>query len=113
MAHLRDEREYALPWPIPSTAFSEPAFQRRAGRPVPRYWRGSTWMPINWLLHHGLRTHGYEEDARRLAERSVELVHRSGLREYYDPIDATPEGAQGFGMSALALDLECQIDGGR
>jgi hypothetical protein len=110
VAHLRDEREYALPWPIPSTAMREPAFQRRAGRPVPRYWRGSTWMPTNWLLHHGLRVHGYEDDARRLAERSVELVHRSGLREYYDPIDATPEGAQGFGMSTLALDLECQLD---
>ena len=33
VTHLRDEREYALPWPIPSTALSEPAFQRRAGRP--------------------------------------------------------------------------------
>ncbi|HEX9106772.1 MAG TPA: hypothetical protein VF832_06085, partial [Longimicrobiales bacterium] len=104
--HLRDPRAYALPWPVPSTAASEPAFRRRTGRLFLSYWRGSTWIASNWLLHRGLAQHGYLEDARRLAQRTVELVQRSGFREYFDPIDGSPSGARGFGMSTLAVDLE-------
>ncbi len=52
--HLADAGEYALPWPVPSTAASEPAFTRRTG-PIPRYWRGETWLAGTWLLHRGLR----------------------------------------------------------
>ena len=50
--HLADRGEYALPWPVPSTAMSEPAFRRRT-RPVPRYWRGETWLAATWFLHRG------------------------------------------------------------
>lgn len=106
VTHLRDPHAYALPWPVPSTAASEPAFRRRTGRLFPSYWRGSTWIAANWLLHHGLVQHGYLDDARRLAQRTVELVRRSGFREYFDPVDGSPAGARGFGMSTLAVDLE-------
>ena len=121
VAHLRDAREYALPWPIPSTARSEPAFQRRAGRPVPRYWRGSTWMPTTWLLHHGLRVHGYEEDATaaRRAQRRArpplgpprvlrpdrrDARGRAGVRD--ERAGARPRvPAERRGGSRLALDM--------
>jgi glycogen debranching enzyme len=76
---------------------------------VPRYWRGSTWIATSWLLHHGLVRHGYLDLARDLARRTVRLVGGFGLREYFDPVDGTPEGAQGFGMSCLALDLEAWL----
>ncbi len=105
--HLADRGEYALPWPVPSTAMSEPAFRRRTG-PVPRYWRGETWLAATWLLHRGLRQHGFDDLARQLARQATRLVAGRGLREYYDPIDGTPQGARHFGMSALVLDLERQ-----
>lgn len=104
---LADPNEYALPWPVPSTAASEPAFRRRTG-PVPRYWRGETWLAGTWLLHRGLKLHGFGELAHTLARQASRLVAGHGLREYYDPIDGTPQGAQHFGMSALVLDLEHQ-----
>jgi hypothetical protein len=104
---LADRCEYALPWPVPSTAASEPAFRRRTG-PIPRYWRGETWLAGTWLLHRGLRQHGFHELARTLARQGSRLVAGRGLREYYDPIEGTPQGAQHFGMSALVLDLERQ-----
>jgi glycogen debranching enzyme len=107
-AHLGDPTAYALPHPVPSTAASEPSFMRRT-RGVPRYWRGSTWIVSSWLLHRGLREHGFTDAARELARRTVRLAVGSGLREYYDPCDGTPQGAQGFGMSTLALDLEHQL----
>jgi Mannosylglycerate hydrolase MGH1-like glycoside hydrolase domain len=102
---LGDRGEYALPWPVPSTAASEPAFRRRTG-PIPRYWRGETWLAGTWLLHRGLRQHGFHDLARTLARQGSRLVAGRGLREYYDPIEGTPQGAQHFGMSALVLDLE-------
>jgi glycogen debranching enzyme len=105
---LADRCEYALPWPVPSTAASEPAFRRRTG-PVPRYWRGETWLAGTWLLHRGLRQHGFHDLARTLARQASRLVAGRGLREYYDPIEGTPQGAQHFGMSALVLDLEREI----
>jgi hypothetical protein len=102
---LADRGEYALPWPVPSTAASEPAFRRRTGL-VPRYWRGETWLAATWLLHRGLRIHGFDDLARTLARQATRLVAGRGLREYYDPLQGTPQGAQHFGMSALVLDLE-------
>jgi glycogen debranching enzyme len=104
-AHLSDPAAYALPHPVPSTSAAEPSFARRT-RGIPRYWRGPTWIVSSWLLHRGLREHGLADTARHLAERTVRLAVGSGLREYYDPCDGTPQGAQGFGMSTLALDLE-------
>jgi hypothetical protein len=105
--HVADRGEYALPWPVPSTSASEPAFRRRTG-PIPRYWRGETWLAGTWLLHQGLRQHGFDDLARQLARQAIRLVAGRGLREYYDPVDGTPQGAQHFGMSALVLDLERQ-----
>jgi hypothetical protein len=105
---LADRCQYALPWPVPSTAASEPAFRRRTG-PIPRYWRGETWLAGTWLLHRGLRQHGFHDLARTLARQASRLVAGRGLREYYDPIEGTPQGAQHFGMSALVLDLEREI----
>ena len=106
-AQIADPAEYALPWPVPSTAASEPAFRRRTGL-VPRYWRGETWLAATWLLHRGLRQHGFDDLARGLARQAVRLVAGRGLREYYDPVEGIPQGAQHFGMSALVLDLEHQ-----
>jgi hypothetical protein len=105
--HLADPGEYALPWPVPSTSASEPTFRRRTGL-IPRYWRGETWLAGTWLLHRGLRQHGFDELARTLARQASRLVAGRGLREYYDPIEGAPQGAQHFGMSALVLDLEHQ-----
>jgi hypothetical protein len=107
---VADPREYALPWPVPSTAASEPAFTRKTA-PVPRYWRGETWLAGTWFVHHGLRLHGFDDLARDLARRAARLVAAHGLREYYDPVDSWPQGAQHFGMSALVLDLIRQHDG--
>ncbi len=59
-------------------------------------------------VHRGLRTHGFDDLARTLARQACRLVAGRGLREYYDPVDGTPQGAQHFGMSALVLDLERQ-----
>ena len=101
--HLLNEREFWLPYPIPSIAATDPSFD--PGWKTDTTWRGPTWMNVNWYLYWGLRQHGFDDVARELARRSIELVAKSGVREFFDPITGDGEGARDFGWTTLVLDL--------
>jgi glycogen debranching enzyme len=101
--HLLNEREFWLPFPVPSVAASEPSFD-------PEYrtraiWRGPTWINSNYYLYWGLRAHGYRDVATELAKRSVQMVGAGGMREFFNPYTAQGLGAVDFGWTALILDL--------
>jgi hypothetical protein len=71
-----------------------------------RYWRGPTWININWLLRRGMLTHGFRAEAEDLRASMLALVHRSGHHEYYHPDSGQGIGAPAFSWTAaLALDL--------
>ena len=101
--HLLNEREFWLPFPIPSVAATEPSFdpENRAQTT----WRGPSWVNSNWYLWQGLRAHGYIEVATELARRTVTMLDRSGIREFFNPFDADGLGAVDFGWSTLVLDM--------
>ncbi|WP_394834263.1 hypothetical protein LVJ94_47970 [Pendulispora rubella] len=101
--HLLDGNEFWLEYPLPSVAATEPSFD--PGFTVNAIFRGPTWINTNWYLYWGLRTHGYADVARTLALRTVDMVAKSGMREFYDPRDATGHGAKDFAWSSLVLDL--------
>jgi len=93
-------------YPVPSVALHEPEFRadsRVDGRE--RIWRGGTWVNTNWFLVHGLRQHGFDDEANEIRAATLELIERHGFREYFDPLNGAPGGAQGFGWSTLAIDL--------
>lgn len=97
---LEDPAEYGSAWPVPTVPLGDAAFEPQ------RYWRGPTWINTNWLLVAGLRDCGFESAARRLAARTVELVARSGFREYFDPLTGDGCGASDFAWTAaLTIDL--------
>ena len=82
---------FGCPWPLPTTSPSDPAFDGQ------RYWRGPTWMNINWLLG--------DRPGLAVIERSLELLARNGFREYFDPVTGSGLGARDFTWSAaVALD---------
>ena len=88
------------PWPVTSASKASPAFDAR------RYWRGPVWVNVNWFLARGLERAGLGEEARRLAELTLQLVTRSGFVEYYAPTTGEPFGARDFSWSAaLTIDL--------
>lgn len=101
--HLLNEREFWLPYPVPSVAATEPSFDPEHRTGVT--WRGPTWVNVNWYLYWGLRAHGYGEVARELAARTVAMVARGGVREFFNPYTAAGQGARDFGWTTLVLDL--------
>ncbi len=57
-------------YPVPSVSLHEPEFRassRLRGRE--RIWRGGSWINTNWFLVHGLRQHGYSDEARENPRR--------------------------------------------
>jgi len=85
---------------ITTTSKAEPAWEAR------RYWRGPVWIILNWLLADGLRRYGFNDLAEALRRDSLELITRSGFREYYDPRDGSGCGSTDFSWSAaLAIEL--------
>lgn len=101
--HLTNEKEFWLPYPIPSTAASEASFD--PGWLTKTTWRGPTWVNVNWYLYWGLRQHGFSDVAAELARRTVAMQAIGGIREFYDPRTAEGQGATSFGWSCLVLDL--------
>jgi hypothetical protein len=87
---------YPLPSVPPSSRWFEPK----------RYWQGPTWININWLVVDGLKRYGYRSHAEALTDGTIELVERSGFREYFDPLTGEGAGVDRFSWTAaLAIDL--------
>lgn len=93
-------------WLCASTALDDPGFDPH------RYWRGPVWINMNWMLYHALLRYGFEEMASKLRSDSLELIHKFGFWEYYNPWKILPDGEKqgGYGANefswtaALALD---------
>ncbi len=85
------DRDFDVPFPLPTTAPGDPRFDRVA------YWRGPTWVNLNWLLDGPLDG--------RLRAPTLDLVGRRGFREYFDPLSGDGLGADDFTWTAaLVLD---------
>lgn len=109
--HLLNEAEFWLPYPIACYARTEPDYyQQRIGREC--NWRGTTWIPTNYMVFHGLRKAGFEDAARQLAYKSFELVIREETtREFYNGETGAGQGLNPFwGWSALAYFMPFEYE---
>lgn len=105
--HLLDPREYWTLYPVPTVAIKQHQF---SPKPLSIFdwsslWRGPTWLMTNWLIFDGLLAHGYNAEAKMLAERTKQLIERSGFREQYNPYTAEGYGANRFSSSTLVVDM--------
>ncbi|WP_406108760.1 MGH1-like glycoside hydrolase domain-containing protein [Micromonospora globbae] len=86
--------------PLPSYDRTAPDFE-----PL-RYWRGPSWMNINWLVRRGLLAHGRADLADGLRRSMLGLVAGAGCHEYFHPDTGAGLGSPAFGWTAaLVLDL--------
>jgi putative isomerase len=98
---LKDPKGLATPWPLPSVAVNSPAY--RPGE----FWRGGTWINLNWVAIRGLQRYGFADEAKALRERTLELIALTPvLYELYDSQSGAPVGSPHYGWtSALYIDL--------
>lgn len=68
-----------------------------------RYWRGSTWPQLSYLLWLAARRHGNVAVAASLADSTVAGALASGLSEYWHPDTAQGGGAAPQSWTGLAL----------
>jgi glycogen debranching enzyme len=104
--HLLNEEEFWSDFPIPSVALDEPTF---SDQETGLLWRGPSWININWFIIKGLKKHGFENVALQLAQRTFDLIEKSGFSEYYHPQTGEAMGARDFGWSTLVIDIKKQL----
>ena len=98
--HLKNERTFAARYGIRSLSRLERMYAvKKTGNPS--CWLGPIWGNANYMIFEGLLAYGYETEARRLAEQTVEMFGRDILacgemHEYYDPDTGEGVNNQGF-----------------
>ena len=103
LGHLRDPQTFALPYPIPSVAATEPTFI--PGNAHGFIWRGPSWINTNWLLGEGLRAHRAEDLRQNLLTQTCAMIEQSGFREYYHPYTGEGYGSQDHSWSTIVVDM--------
>lgn len=68
-----------------------------------RYWRGPTWLIVNYLIAEGLIRSGQGAMAQRILADSLRLIEKSGFAEYYDPNSGEPCGGGDFTWTAAMV----------
>ncbi|MGD0681737.1 MAG: trehalase family glycosidase [Terracidiphilus sp.] len=92
--HLLNPEEFWLTYPVASYAKTEPDYYQGSHKEC--NWRGPTWAPTNYMIFQGLRSYGYQAEARDLATRlfNMAVVKNPVLREYYNA-----ETGEGLGQT--------------
>ena len=111
--HLTDPDEFWTEFPVACYAKTEPDYVQGDIRDWGCNWRGTTWIPINYMIMHGLLDYGYADVARELARKTVDLVYKrnEAPREFYDGESGEGLGLKRFwGWSVLAyvMPFECE-----
>jgi hypothetical protein len=92
--HLLNPQEFWTPYPVTALAKCERGYTSDwLPADLGCNWRAKTWIPINYMIFHGLKNYGYTDLAALVADRTDRLVKETGDREYYDT-----ETGQGCGL---------------
>jgi glycogen debranching enzyme len=96
--------DFAVPvdsgWAVASVAAGDPAFDPA------RYWRGPVWPMTSWIVHLGLKRHGFEGDAETLRQAQLSLARRGGFWEHYNATTGEGQGTEHLSWTAaIVIDL--------
>jgi len=97
---LINKEKFWSKFPIPTTSMKSKIFD------PDRYWRGSTWININWFIYKGLKEYGFNDIAEELKNRTFALINKSGFYEYFNPLSGKGNGASNFCWSGLIFDMD-------
>lgn len=109
--HVTNPEEFWLAYPIASWAKNEEGYyqQKKANECT---WMGACWIPINYMLMHGLVDYGYQSVAEELAVKTFNMAYdEDEIREYYNAETGIGQGLNPFwGWSALALMMPYELE---
>ncbi|HIJ73181.1 MAG TPA: hypothetical protein HPP83_03675 [Candidatus Hydrogenedentes bacterium] len=110
--HLANPNNFWTPWPVSTMSRTEPGYSRTPlstdvlGEETCN-WRATVWVPVNYMIYHGLKNYGYTELASTLAYRTRHMVRQFGNHEWYDAETGEGRGLDPFwGWTLLAHFLE-------
>src|SRR3989344_4651955 len=98
--HLLNPKEFWTKYPVPTVSIDEPSFDPKG------FWRGTTWVAINWFIYKGLLNYGFLDVAYEIRKSSTALIEKSGFREYFNPLTGEGLGAKKFTWGGLVLDMD-------
>ncbi len=102
VAKVKDPAKFWLPYPVPTVAKSESAFNPNRSMLL---WRGPMWPATTWLVMEGLIKHGFKAEAAAILDKWSELYLQNGIWEYYNPLTGQGYGQPGLGMSTIIVDM--------
>ena len=109
--HLLNPREFWMKYPIATYARTEPEFYQ-GSRNGECNWEGTTWIPTNYMVFHGLLQYGYKDAAKQLALKTLDMALNQNpvTREFYDSDTGKGNGMNPFwGWSSLAYVMPLDL----
>lgn len=106
--HLLNPREFWSEYPLCVLSKSEPGYTpTNMLTDVGCTWRANVWIPVNYMVVHGLKYYGMNMIADILAYQTRLLISKSGNREYYNSETGDGLGLNPFwGWSLLGYFIE-------
>ena len=109
--HLLNPAEFWRPYPIAAWSKTEPDYYQEP-RNGECNWRGTTWVPTNYMVFQGLRRQGQMELAKELAYKTFDMaLAEETTREYYNADTGSGLGLDPFwGWTALAYLMPMEYE---
>ena len=114
--HYNNERTFNAPYGVRSLSKMEKMYNVKASG-NPSSWLGPVWGISNYMTWRGLVDYGYEEEARELAIKTVNMFGRDlkktgVMHEYYEPDTGMPILNPGFkNWNYLVINMIAWLEG--
>lgn len=110
--HLTNPKEFWTKYAVPTYAIDEADYYQ-GSKTGECNWRGSSWIPTNHMMIHGLNSYGYHDLAKEISYKSFDMVLNKNetTREFFNAETGEGYGLKPFyGWSTLAYFMPLEVE---